>query len=241
MRQVVENELQARLKESAYFCYCSGVQEGNESRTEALVETRIGTLKRLISRNGRPLDPAQLKHEDERIANLIRKRGDLEKEASEQKEDLQKNQSLLKMLPEAFIYKWESSDGNTARLSFQPNPKFKPTTFEAKIFRAIVGSMLVDRSQNRLIELRGVLSRDLEFGWGILGQLDKGSSLELRQNQIGHGLWVVTFYNLEVNGRAWFFKTIGKRSKESRWGFELVPENLTLEDAANMLKAGCRT
>jgi hypothetical protein len=86
------------------------------------------------------------------------------------------------------------------------------------------------------MELHAMLFRDVDFGLGIFGKLNKGGSLELRQEQIEPGRWTVTFYDLNIRGRVWFFKTIGKQGSGERWGFQPTPSNLTLEDAAEIAK-----
>jgi len=236
VRQVVENELQAREKEPICWRYFSQVQEENKSRINIIIETRKGTLKRLLAQNGRPLTPKQQQQEDERIGELIRNPRELEEEAHKEKDDLQKTWSLFKFLPDALLYTRESSDGQIIRLSFRPNPNFNPPTLESKIYRVLQGSILVDGGQKRLIELRAVMTRDLEFVWGIFGKLRKGGSLDLRQEQTEPGYWVMTSLNVQVAGRAWFFKTIGTQIQEFRWAFQRIPGNLTLEDAASMAK-----
>lgn len=238
VRQVVENEIDARGSESSYWSYISQAQEADESRTEIVVETQHGTLKHLLSQNGHPLTPRQIRQEEQRIWDLIHSPRELEKQASEQECDWQKAQRLLKLLPDGFLYTWESEEGQTIRLSFRPNPNFDPPTFEAKIFHVIQGTMLVDSSQKRLVELRGRLSCDLEFGWGIFGKLRKGGTLELRQEQVEARHWELTFFSIHITGRAWFFKTIGKQRQESRRAFQRVPERTTLEEATGMVKRG---
>jgi hypothetical protein len=236
VRQVVENELQARAMDSMCWKYFSKIQESDNVRIEIVVEGRTWTLRRLIAQNGSMLNPKQLQQEDQRIRGLIHNPRDLEKQAHEDRADLQKIQSLFKMLPDALLYNVESADGTTIRLSFQPNPKFHSTTFESRIFRVLQGSMIVDAGQKRMIEFRGRLARDLDFGFGILGKLSEGGYLELRQGQIQSGQWVATSFNVQVTGRAWFFKTIGRQRQESRWAFQRFPESLTLEDAADLTK-----
>jgi hypothetical protein len=236
VRQVVENELQARAKEPICWRYFAQVQAEDQSRTDIIIETRKGNLKRLLAQNGRPLAQKQRQQEDERIEELIRNPRDLEEEAHKEKDDLQKTWNLFKFLPDALLFTRESSDGQLIRLSFRPNPNFNSPTLESRIFRVLQGSILVDGGQKRLIELRAVMSRDLEFVWGIFGKLRKGGSLDLRQEQIEPGCWVMTSLNVQVTGRAWFFKTIGRQIQEFRWGFQRVPDNMTLEDAAAMAK-----
>jgi hypothetical protein len=236
VRQVVENELQARAKDPSCWRYFAQVQAEDQSRTDIIIETRKGTLKRLLAQNGRPLDQKQRQQEDERIEELIRNPRDLEEEAHKEKDDLQKTWTLFKFLPDALLFTRESSDGQIIRLSFRPNPNFNPPTLESRIFRVLQGSILVDGSQKRLIDLRAVMSRDLEFVWGIFGKLRKGGSLDLRQEQIEPGCWVMTSLNVQVTGRAWFFKTIGRQIQEFRWDFQRVPDTMTLEEAAAMAK-----
>ena len=240
VRQMVENELRARVMEPGYWRYLMQSQEEDEKRTEIVIETQKGTLNRLLDQNGRPLTPKQQQQEDERIERLIRNPRDLAEQEHKENDDLQKAQSLLKLLPDALLYTTESSDGQTVRLSFRPNPNFNPPTFESRIFHVIQGSILVDEGQIRLIELRAVMSRDLEFAWGIFGKLRKGGTLDVCQEQIEPGCWVVKSFNVQVTGRAWFFKSIGKRSYELHWAFQRVPENLTLEEAAEMAKKEAR-
>jgi hypothetical protein len=237
VRQVVENELQAQAGESICWRYIVQTQEADKSRTDLVIETREGTLKRLVSQNGRPLTPQQSLQEDRRLLHLIQDRRDLEKQKREEAADSLKVQRLFKMLPDAFVFTLEAADEQTLRLSFVPNPKFNPPTFESKIFRVLQGSMLVDASRKRLVEVRGRLLRDLDFGFGLFGKLNKGGILELRQTEIEPGRWVVAFVNVQVTGRAWFFRTVGMQRQESRMAFQRVAENLTLEAAAEMAKA----
>jgi hypothetical protein len=236
VRQVVENEIDARSQDTSYWRYILQAQEADESRTEIVVETQHGTLKHLLSQNGLPASPRQIRQEDQRIWDLVHNPHELEKQASEQEWDWQKAQRLLKLLPDGFLYTCESEEGQTIRLSFRPNPNFDPPTFEAKIFHVFQGIMLVDSGQKRLVEMRGWLSCDLEFGWGIFGKLRKGGTLELRQEQVEPRHWEMTFLSIHITGRAWFFKTIGKQRQESRRAFQRVPERTTLEEATEMVK-----
>lgn len=42
--------------------------------------------------------------------------------------------------------------------------------------------MIVSTRQNRVVSLRGMLKQDVDFGFGILGELKKGGNLRRRAN-----------------------------------------------------------
>jgi hypothetical protein len=128
-------------------------------------------------RSGQALTPEQQRQEEKRLDRLIRNPGELKKQKQEHERDAQKEQQLLKMLPDGFLYQYVGHEGRTIRLGFRPNPKFHPPNAEAKVFHAMHGIMLVDATENRLVELRGQLTRDVVFGWGILGRLYAGGTV----------------------------------------------------------------
>jgi len=80
---------------------------------------------------------------------------------------------LLKMLPEAFLFTKDGRMGNSIRLKFWPDPKYMPSSNEAKVFHRMEGVLLVDAKQTRLAKLSGELISDIDFGFGILGKLQK--------------------------------------------------------------------
>ena len=48
----------------------------------------------------------------------------------------------------------------------------------------------------------------------------------------------ITAMNINMRGKALFFKTIDVRQNETRTSFQRVPDDLTLAQAAELLKAG---
>ena len=234
--QVVNNELQAQQNDNTYWMYVSEVQEPENTRTQYVIETREGALTLLAAENGHALTPQQQQQEDERINSLIHNRSELRKRKQEHERDAQKEQQLLKMLPDGFLYHYEAEEGWNIRLSFRSNPKFRPPTREAKVFHAMQGTMLVDAREKRLVELRGELMRDVVFGWGIFGRLFAGGTFNVQQREIVPGHWEATLIDVHIRGKALFFKTISEQQHEARSDFRQVPGTITPEQAAAMLK-----
>ena len=104
VRQVVINELQAQQNDNTYWMYVSEVQESEKTQTQHVIETKEGALTLLAAENGHALTPQQQQQEEERVNNLIHNPGELRKQKQEHERDAQKEQQLLKMLPDGFLY-----------------------------------------------------------------------------------------------------------------------------------------
>ena len=236
VRQVVANELQSQQNDDTYWLYVSEVQEPDKTRTKYVIETREGALTLLAAENGQAVTPQQQQQEDKRINSLIHNPGELKKQKQEHERDAQKEQQLLKMLPEGFLYQYEGEEGRNIRLTFRPNPKFRPPTREAKVFHAMQGTMLLDATEKRLVELRGQLLRDVVFGWGLFGRLYAGGTFAVQQTEVAPAHWEATLIDVHIKGKALFFKTISEQQHEVHRDFRQASGNLTLEQAAEVLK-----
>jgi len=236
VRQVVTNELQAQQNDNTYWLYVSEVQQPEKTQTWYVIETKEGALTLLAAENGHALTPQQQQQEDERLNSLIHDPRELRKQRQERERDAQKEQQLLKMLPDGFLYQYEADNGRNIRLSFRPNPKFRPPTREAKVFHAMEGTMLVDVREKRLVDLRGQLMGDVVFGWGIFGRLYAGGTFDVQQGEVAPGHWEATLIDVHIKGKALFFKTINEQQHEVKSDFRQVSATISLEQAAKMLK-----
>jgi hypothetical protein len=70
------------------------------------------------------------------------------------------------------------------------------------------GTVWLDMEQKRLVRMSGVLTSDVKFGWGVLGHLAKGGTFVVEQREVGKGHWELTRLDVDMNGKALFFKTI---------------------------------
>jgi hypothetical protein len=77
--------------------------------------------------------------------------------------------------------------------------------------------------------------RDVSFGWGILGHLDKGGHFFVAQSKIGPDRWEATEMNIQFTGKALLFKTINLRQVETLSDFRRVPDNLSLAQGIDIL------
>jgi hypothetical protein len=98
------------------------------------------------------------------------------------------------------------------------------------------GSMWFDSKQSRLREISGRLGQEVKFGEGVLGHLDPGGTFDVKQSEVAPGFWELTVLNVNMKGKALFFKSIDVQQKLSRSRFKKLPDNLSLQSAAEMLE-----
>lgn len=237
VRQVIAHELQAEQQDhSEWMFHLQTTKPGEGTRTEEIVETPQGWVRRLLTINGHPLTPQQRAKENEQLHKLLTDPGEQQKNLQATRNDVQQAQQLLKMLPDAFLYSYAGRKGAVVKLNFRPNPKFHPQSRKAAVFHDMVGSVWLNVKQQRLTGIQGHLNQEVKFAGGLLGHLDKGGSFDVKQTEFAPGYWDVTYMNVQMNGKALFFKTINVREKDLRSGYRRVSDHLTLAQAANLLK-----
>lgn len=242
VRRVIAHEVQAEKQDHSYWMFrLQQSQSGSETKTEEVVETPHGWLRRLLAVNGRPLTADQRKKEDERLHKLLTDPAEQRKNQEATRNDVQQAQQLLQMLPDAFLYSYAGSKAGIVKLNFNPNPKFHPQSRKATVFHDMVGSLWLDVTQQRLAGIQGHLNQKVKFAGGLLGYLDKGGTFDVKQTQIAPGVWDVTYMNIQMNGKALFFKTIAVREKDIRSDYRRVSSRLTLAQAAKLLNRQTNT
>lgn len=237
VQTIVTNELNAHDAES--FMYRDWRQTPDGSKTKEMIETRDGVVARLIAVNNQPLTPQQKSAEDERLQNLLRHPELQQKKKKEQQEDEARVKRMFKELPAAFLYQYDGvqpgKSGELIRLRFQPDPNFSPASRETSVFKAMSGYMWVSAADMRLAKIEATLFREVTFGWGILGHLNKGGHFIVEQSKIAPNRWQATDMNIQFTGKVLFFKTINMRQIEKLSDFRHVPDGLTLAQGIQLL------
>ena len=222
---MITNELKFQ-DDHTNWMYRLEKEEYGKKQVEEIIETKEGSLSRLLSINDRPLTAKQQLEEDQRVKELMTSRSAKRKLQRVLGAETLQGKRLFKMLPDAFLFNYAGGEENLVKLSFKPNPNFHPPSLEARVFHDMEGEMWVDCKQERLAAFNGHLTQDVKFGLGLLGHLDKGGHFEVRQAEVVPGHWDMTTMSLAIIGKALLFKSIGVQKKENRRGFQQVPYDL---------------
>ena len=77
----------------------------------------------------------------------------------------------------------------------------------------------------------------MDFGWGILGRLNKGGWIVIEQAAVGEGQWRVVRFKMVMSGRV-LFRTRSFDTTEEESQFARVPVALRYQQAIQMMRAG---
>ena len=231
---VIANELRDRVLQRKWM-YTIEKREGNQSLTEEQVETKNGPLYRVVALDGMPLTPDQRQQDNARIGRLLHDAGQQSKLKQQYDDDEQKLETLMRVMPNAFLYDYDGLDGNFVRLKFRPDPSYKPPNYEARVVHSLAGTVLIDSQQQRLAKLSGQLVDRVQFGYGLFGHIDTGGTIEIGRVQVGPLQWKTALLNIQLSGRMILFKTISKQQYETRSNFRAVAGDLSLSEANELL------
>jgi hypothetical protein len=241
VRRVVANETQLVDSDHSHWIYRQHHVEDGKDTLKECVDTDQGALCRLIAEGGHPLSQSEQAKEKERLAELVKNPERQRKLQEARKKDGDQALKMLKMLPNAFHYEYAGTEGDLVKLKFVPNPQFTPPDRESRVFHAMVGFMWVDRDAKRLVELSGKLTRDVDFGFGLLGHLYRGGTFQVKRADVGDGHWETTLLDVKIRGKALFFKTINADQRETTDNFAKAPGKLTMAEGMKMLEVPNRS
>lgn len=246
VRLTVQNEVAAADQTSLKHIFCAHKIGGKESQTHLYVETTQAMAGMLIATDGHALTPQQRQAEINRLDAIASNPDALRRKRAHEKDDTDHSLRILRALPDAFRYEYAGAESGTpqvgsagaqlVRLKFTPNPSYAAPTRVEQVLTGMQGYLLIDVDQHRLAAIDGTLFRDVSFGWGIIGRLDKGGRFEVEQADVGDGAWEVTEMNLNITGRVLIFKSLNFVSKEVFSDFRSVPSNTTFAQGIELLK-----
>src|SRR6202162_311218 len=108
--RVMTNELRFQDDHTNWMYRLEKEQYGKK-QVEEIIETKEGSLSRLLSINDRPLTAKQQEEEDQRVQELMTSRSAKRKLQRALDADTLQGRRLFKMLPDAFVFNYAGGDG----------------------------------------------------------------------------------------------------------------------------------
>ena len=240
-RQIIDNELQAEKNDRSHWMLRLETRKSGKTEVREVVETKDGDVDWLISVNGKPLSEDQRSERQRGLQRLISNPAELKRSQREKDEDEVRSQRLLKALSDGLLFEYGEQRGDLVELKFKANPHFRPPSHEGAVVHSMEGVLWVEGRQKRLVEISGHLTRPVKFGGGLLGHLDAGGHFYVKQEEVQPGYWELAVLDVDMKGKALFFKTIGVQEETKRSMFRKLRDDLTAAQGANLLNQQVRT
>lgn len=239
--RALANELHAVQNSSRPMRYLLRKTTPRLSSSHEIYETTDGDVARLLSMNGQPLSPDAEQEESSRLSELATNPGRQRHRQQMENADRERALSILRALPDAFIYRYagtvQSPAGLAEKFTFQPNTGFSPPDLETHALTVMAGEIWILPAEERVVRLEGHLQHDVDFGWGLLGRLDKGGWIIIDQAEVGPGQWRTVRLQMVMSGRV-FFRTRSFDTTEVESDFAPLPPDMGYRQAIEKLQLG---
>jgi hypothetical protein len=247
VRAAAANEAATAKDDTTKHMFRSRKQTPQGSQTRLYAETQQAMVGMTVANNDKPLTPEQKKEEENRLMEMANNPDLLKHKHSQEEENADRTLRILKVLPEAFLFDYDGEEEGSAglgrpgarlvRLKFRPNPGFQPPSRVEQVLVGMKGVVVIDPVDRRIAKIDGVLFKEVSFGWGILGHLDKGGHFLVQQCDAGHDSWEISRMSLEFTGKILLFKSLSLKSDEVFDDFRSVPSDTTFAQGVQILKA----
>jgi hypothetical protein len=239
VKRAVANELSGARDTQHPMRYQLRKSSPRLSTTKDILETKDGAVARLVAIDDRPLGPDDEQKEQARLSGLLTDPSKQRHRKQAEDDDTGRVIKVLRALPDAFIYQYAGpgagSSGKVERFTFKPNPDFQAPDLETLVLTQMTGEIWIDPAQQRVVRLEGHLQQDVEFGWGILGRLNKGGWIVIEQSEIASRQWRIVRFQMVMSGRV-VFKTKSFDTLEEESRFSPLPVGLGYVQAVQMLQ-----
>jgi hypothetical protein len=238
------NELVALHHKDSYLRYRMETVNEKGAQARDVIESKDGTVARLILKDGKPLTPEQDGGERQRLNDMVASPAAYAKHVKNGESEKTMADKLVPLMADAMIYTYTPGQPQTGKngealeivLDYKPNPKFNPPNTEAQALTGLEGRVWIDAKARYVVRMEGTITRGVNFGWGMLAHIYPGGKLVLDQANAGGNRWIFTDFFMQLNVRALMVKTLNIRSSAKASGYQVLGP-MSYQDAVRLLLA----
>ncbi len=211
--------------------------------TRAVIESREGTVARLVQRDGKPLTAAQDNAERDRLNDMLRAPDVFLRRHRHDRAGRDYALELVRALPRAMLWSYAPGQpqlpemqGPQVVLDFTPDPHFKAPTLLTEGLTGIAGRVWIDAQARCVTRIQARILRPLDIGWGgMLARVSEGGTVELEQRQAALNRWFYSRLSEHVTLREMLVHTINVESQSSAWEPHVLAAPISYPDAVREL------
>jgi hypothetical protein len=236
------NELVALHHKNSYLRYRMETTSEKGTQVRDVIESKDGTVARLLMKDGKPLTAEQDKAERQRLNDMIASPAAYFKHVKNSDAERKMADTMVPMTPDAMINTYTPGQPQSGRnggaqeivLDYKPNPNWVPPTTEAQALTGLEGRVWIDAKSRYVVRMEGTISHGVNFGWGMLAHIYPGGKMVLNQTHVGNDRWIFTEFSMDLTVRALMVKTLKIHSSARASGFQVL-EPMSYQDAIGML------
>ena len=242
---VAAHETRAVRHADSFIRYRMHTRDEKGDRVRDIIESRDGTVARLILKDGRPLTPEEDAAERDRLNDMIASPSEFAKHMKGDANGKKLATDLIQLMPDAMLYTYTpgqpqlepARNSRQIVLDYAPNPKWSPPNTTAQALTGLRGRMWIDAKTHELVRMEGEIFQAVNFGWGMLAHIYPGGKVSLDQVNVGGDRLIFSRFVEQVKVRALMVRSLNIDSTIEASGFRPVPAGLTYADAIRMLLA----
>jgi hypothetical protein len=208
-----------------------------------VMESRDGSVARLLERNGQPLTAEENEAERARLQSILDSPEAFQRHV--QRDDGSRSYAieLLRAMPHAMLWSYvagqpqlTASPGRTVVLDFIPDPKYKPASLIAEGLTGIAGRVWVDADSHCVVRIQGRILHQVNFGWGgVLAKVREGGEVALEQHRAANGRWLYSQLVEHLTIREVLVHTVTENAETTTYDVEPLPAPIGYREAVQRL------
>jgi hypothetical protein len=238
------NELIALHHKGSYLRYRMETVNEKGNQVRDVIESKDGTVARLIMKDGKPLTAEEDEWERRRLTDMIASPAAYAKHVNRGESEKSMADKLAPLMADAMINTYTPGQPQSGRnggaleivLDYKPNPKFVPPNTQAEALTGLEGRVWIDAKTRYLVRMDGTIARGVNFGWGMLAHIYPGGKLEMNQTNVGGNRWIFTDFSMQLTVRALMVKKLNIHSTAKASNFQVLGP-MGYQDAIRLLLA----
>lgn len=212
--------------------------------TRDIIETRQGSVARLVQRNGQPITAAEDALERDRLNGMINSPSEFIKHHKHDSAARSYSITLVRQLPQAMIFTYvpgqpQPPDASSRQIviDFKPDPAFKPKAMIENVLTGLEGRAWIDAKSMRVTRIEARVLHAVDFGWGMLARIFPGGTVEFEQAHAGGERWAYSHVRENLTVREMMVKTVQQHAVMDAADFQILPAPVSYQEAIHMLLA----
>ena len=179
------------------------LDEAGASRKVEIKEFDVTSLyghpyRRLIARDGRPLNPKEEQAEARKLdREMARRAGESDharrKRQAEEAKELKEEQEFRREIADAFLFTRVAAETVAGQLCHviqaEPKPGYRPRTRQANILTRVRGRLWISQTGLRWVKVEAETTGTYSLGWFLL-RVAKGTRFRIQFERVGGEVWM---------------------------------------------------